>query len=160
MNISSGGHVRGPSASAAAPTYSFTQDGSSGMYRPGGVSNTIRFATAANDRVQINNTGTTFMHGLLFARTTIGNVNYVIQANDYIIAYTSLTAPRIATLPTAVGVTGQAYVIKDEAGAAATHAITVATTSGQLIDGVTTKSINTNYGSLIVYSTGSAWVSI
>lgn len=159
LNFSAGGLVRGPSASASAPTYSFTQDGSSGMYRPGGVANTIRFATAANDRVQINNTTTTFMHGMQYKRTAV-TINYTVQVDDYLIAYTALAAPRTVTLPTAALVTGQTYIIKDEAGAASTNNVTVTTTGGQTIDGGANKAITANYGSLTVYSNGINWLSI
>lgn len=73
---------------------------------------------------------------------------------------TSITAPRTITLPTAIGAPGKLYIIKDESGVAATNNITVATTSGQTIDNAASKSLNTNYGFLRVYSNGANWFSI
>lgn len=57
--ITAGGLFRGPIANASAPTYSFQSDGGTGMYRPSGFANTLRFTTAATDRVQINTTAIT-----------------------------------------------------------------------------------------------------
>lgn len=91
-------------------------------------------------------------------RTTVADTNYNILTTDFIIEYTSLSTGRTATLPTAVGVTGQEYIIKDGAGLSGTDNITVATTSAQTIDGASTKVINTNYGVLRVYSNGTNWL--
>lgn len=156
FNMTSGGLLRGPAASASAPTFSYALDGSTGMYRPSGVASTVRIATAANDRFQINNTSTTFMHGMIFKRTAL-TVNYSILADDYMLAYTALAAPRTATLPTAASVTGQVYIIKDESGNATTNNLTIATTSSQTIDATSTYVINVNYGWVAVYSNGSNW---
>lgn len=90
-------------------------------------------------------------------RTTVADAAYAILATDYIVAYTSLTAARTATLPTAVGATGRSYILKDETGGAATNNITLATTSSQTIDGASTKVISANYGVLRVYSSGAQW---
>lgn len=98
-------------------------------------------------------------NNFLFARKTVADAAYPILTTDYLIAYTSLTSGRTATLPTAVGATRQVYVIKDESGGAATNNITIACTGGQTIDGSATKTINSNYGSLSVYSNGAVWFS-
>ena len=92
-------------------------------------------------------------------RTTVADAAYNILATDYIVAYTSLTAGRIATLPTAVGCAGQHYIIKDESGSAGTYNITMGSTSSQTIDGAAASStkISTNYGVLRLYSNGSNW---
>ena len=50
--------------------------------------------------------------------------------------------------------TGQIQIVKDEAGAAGSHTITITPASGT-IDGAASKTITTNYGSLKVYSNGS-----
>lgn len=99
-----------------------------------------------------------FSGGLLQNRTTIADTTYTITQNDYIIEYTSLTTGRTVTLPTAVGITGQEYIIKDGTGGAATNNITIATTSAQTIDGSSTKVINSNYGVVRLYSNGANWL--
>lgn len=96
--------------------------------------------------------------GMAYNRTAVADAAYSILTTDYIVALTSITAARIFTLPTAVGVTGQAYVIKDESGSVSgTNTLTIATTSSQTIDGATTAVITVPYTSLTVYSNGSNW---
>ena len=160
--MTSGGLFRGPFASAAAPTFSFVSEGGTGMYRPSGTANTLRFSVAANDALQLNTNGATFYKGIILHRTAVGNVDYAILSSDCIIAYTSLTAPHTATLPdaTATDVVNKYYIIKDESGTAASHNITIATTSAQTIDGASTKVINTNYGYFVLYSDGANWQTV
>lgn len=98
-----------------------------------------------------------FNGGLLVNRTAIADTSYTVLKQDYIIAYTSLTTGRTVTLPTAVSVTGQTYIVKDEVGAAAANNLTIATTSSQTIDGASTKVINLNYGVIVLYSNGTNW---
>ncbi len=60
------------------------------------------------------------------------------------------------TLPTAVGIEGRVYIIK----LLTTGAASVATTSGQNIDGATTYSLTAQYKYVKVQSTGGAWLII
>jgi hypothetical protein len=94
-----------------------------------------------------DNTQTTVAYS---AKTT----TYSITSTDYTIDCTSGTFT--VTLPTAVGITGRQYVIKNSG----TGVITVATTSSQTIDGVTTQAISIQYDYLKVQSDGSNWVVI
>ena len=66
--------------------------------------------------------------GKIVHRTAVSN-NYSITATDYLLGVTSTAAAYTLTLPTATGVAGQAYIIKDESGGAATNNITLTTTS-------------------------------
>lgn len=94
------------------------------------------------------------------SRTTVQDAAYTAAAftTDQLLAYTTLTAARTVTLPDGTTLPpGTTRMIKDEAGTAGTNNITVATTSGQLIDGAATRVINTNYGLLRVYWSGTAW---
>ena len=77
--------------------------------------------------------------------------NYTITATDYTVNCTS--GSFTVTLPTAVGVSGQIYNIKNSG----VGLITVATTSGQTIDGTTPPSLAT-LTSLTVQSTGANWI--
>ncbi len=95
--------------------------------------------------------------GERWTRTAVNDANYTILATDQVIGYTALTAARTATLPTSVGAKGKVHILKDEAGAAGAHTITLATTGGQTIDGAANKTITTNYGILRVYSDGANW---
>lgn len=93
-------------------------------------------------------------YGQRSGRTTVANTAYTIVVKDYLIAFTSLTATRAVTLPSAATVPNQHFVIKDEAGTAGTNAITIVGT----IDGANNPTvINTNYGKYRFYSNGTAF---
>ena len=79
------------------------------------------------------------------------NANYNVGINDYLIDVTGNTIS--VTLPTAVGINGKNYVIKNRG----TGVVTVATTSSQTIDGANSKSLNNN-DSIEVISDGSNWI--
>jgi hypothetical protein len=88
--------------------------------------------------------------GIIFPLTGI-TVTYLVKEEDYLIDVTGNTVT--VTLPTAVGVNGQNYIIKNRG----TGVVTVATTSSQTIDGANTKSLNNN-DSIEVISDGSNWI--
>jgi hypothetical protein len=113
--------------------------------------------TATTDTSSFTAVGMANTASQTFNRTAVADVAYAILTTDCIVAYTSLTAPRTATLPTSVGVKGKIYIVKDEAGLAGTQNITIATTSAQTIDGAATKVINTNFGVFRLYSNGTNW---
>jgi hypothetical protein len=96
-----------------------------------------------------------------FKRTTVADIGYTALVTDQLIAYTSLTGTRTVSLPAAAGfataATNQWFVIKDEAGTAGTNNIVIDPNAAELIDGAATKSITTNYGSLSIYTNGTAW---
>jgi len=96
----------------------------------------------------------TFEYNGLIANTTlvantIGNVG-----NCHSLVENTAGANTI-TLPTAVGITGYQFVIKNTANAT----VTLATTSSQTIDGAATQSL-TQYQSLTVVSNGANWIII
>lgn len=76
---------------------------------------------------------------------------YSILTTDYTIECTSGTFT--VTLPTAIGVTGQLYNIKNSG----TGSITLATTSSQTIDGATIATL-LSLNSITVQSNGSNWI--
>ena len=76
---------------------------------------------------------------------------YTIGDEDYFVDCTSGTFT--ITLPTAVGVSGKIYIVKNSGSGT----ITVATTSSQTIDGSSTKTLS-QYQSVQVQSNGSNWV--
>ena len=88
--------------------------------------------------------------GITFPLTGI-SVTYLVKEEDYLIDVTGNTVT--VTLPTAVGVNGKNYVIKNRG----TGVVTVATTSSQTIDGANTKSLNNN-DSIEVISDGNNWI--
>jgi hypothetical protein len=88
--------------------------------------------------------------GITFPATGI-NATYTVGVNDYLIDITGNTIT--VTLPTAVGVNGKNYVIKNRG----TGVVTVETTSSQTIDGANSKSLNNN-DSIEIVSDGSNWI--
>jgi hypothetical protein len=76
---------------------------------------------------------------------------YTIVGTDSVIDCTSGTFT--VTLPTAVGITGKQFTIKNSGSGI----ITVATTSSQTIDGGTTAVMNVQYLSITVVSDGANW---
>jgi hypothetical protein len=80
--------------------------------------------------------------------------NYAIKTSDYLINITSGIVT--ATLPTAVGCTGKHYIIKNTGASV----VTVATTSSQTIDGVTTATLGVVNKYIHVVSTGTNWIVI
>ena len=79
------------------------------------------------------------------------STTYTIGDEDYFIDCTSGTFT--VTLPTAVGVSGKIYIVKNSGSGT----ITVGTTSSQTIDGSSTKTL-LQYQSVQVQSNGSNWV--
>ena len=107
--------------------------------------------TALSLRATINangiNTTLGFQTGYS-AKTAI----YTIQNSDYTIECTANTFT--VTLPTAVGIAGKVFVIKNTG----LGVITVATTSAQTIDGQTTKVLATQFSGTTVQSNGSNYI--
>ena len=64
--------------------------------------------------------------------------SYTVGANDYLIDVTGNTIT--VTLPTAIGINGKNYVIKNSGNGV----VTVATTSEQTIDSLSSKSLKNN----------------
>ena len=95
--------------------------------------------------------------GSIIGKTrTVSTATDTISAmSDYFlcVAYTSAGAVT-ETLP--AGVAGQTFLIKDCGGGAATHSITIAPASGT-IDGGSSYSLATNYGSVAVTYVNSQW---
>lgn len=88
---------------------------------------------------------------LLGTSTSQKTAAYGITASDFFVELTANTAT--FTLPTAVGVAGKQYIVKNSG----TGVLTLATSSSQTIDGMATKNINTQYMGYRVISDGANW---
>jgi len=98
-----------------------------------------------------------FSYPVEFGSVVFGYVaktaNYTVGVDDYTIDCTSGTFT--VTLPTAVGIEGKVYNIKNSG----TGLITIATTSSQTIDGYSSLDITlSRYDSLLVQSNGANWI--
>lgn len=85
---------------------------------------------------------------------------YTIKTVDYIIEVTG-GLPLTLTLPkAAVAGKGRVFIIKDAAGGATANNITIDGDGSETIDGAATKVIAANYGTVWLYSSGTAWFTI
>ncbi|MHB8483659.1 MAG: hypothetical protein ACYDBV_13175 [Nitrospiria bacterium] len=93
--------------------------------------------------------------GVISGRTAVADVAYTVLQYDYIIAYTSLTATRIVTLPAPSATnSGQVFIIKDESGSAAAGVKITVTPASGTIDGAANVSIAAAYGVVRCYNNG------
>lgn len=103
--------------------------------------------------------------GQKFSRTEVRGALYSIGASEFLIGIAQLggdlaSAPSVGLpLPSLVG-TGKTFIVKDEAGGCATTTITVRSAGEKTIDGASTSTITTNYGSKQFYSDGANWYTI
>lgn len=93
----------------------------------------------SNDAVQIKSPGA-------YPYTTVPQDNVILVD----------TSAARTIVPLASPVTGQKHVIKDSVGTASSFNITI-TPSGKNIDGVASKLITTNYGSMTIIYNGTEW---
>jgi hypothetical protein len=101
----------------------------------------------ANEFVARN--GIISLGGIKFPYTGVSST-YTINTDNYFVDCTSGTFT--VTLPTAVGIAGQTFIIKNSGSGT----ITIETTGGQTIDGTTTRTLSQN-GSITVQSGGANW---
>jgi hypothetical protein len=106
----------------------------------------------------VNDTEAQLLRGQRIRRTVVSSSLYTSSASDFIIGVTNLgVAPTIGLpLPSLAG-NGKSYIIKDEAGGAATTTITIRSDGEKTIDGATSTTLTTNYQSKRFYSDGSQW---
>lgn len=129
-----------------------------------GVATWLTTPTSANllTAVSSSNTGTgalvfsnsPSLISPVYSRTAVADTNANILSTTDLMAWTSITAARVATLPAASTVAGHRFIIKDESGnASGTLTITI---SGS-IDGAANKVISSSYGVVRIYCNGLAY---
>jgi len=94
-------------------------------------------------------------------RVAVADAAYTISTSgNRIIGYTSLTAGRTVTLPSAAGMAGQRITIQDESGnASASKPITIQRAGSDLVSGVVSVAIASPYGAVTLISNGGAkWI--
>jgi len=124
------------------------------------VANSINFvgayvtaSTSGNDVTVTVNASAGGGGDVSYGRTNVAG-NYTATTNDKILGVNA-TGPLQITLPAASGFSaGQYFTIKDEAGNANTHNITVSASSGDRIDGAGTIILESPYAAVNIYSNG------
>ncbi len=114
------------------------------------------------DRFIANDTETITKIGQVFKRTPFSTLVsgsiYSVSSTDFLVAITSLSyAPTIGLPRPKLAGEGKTFIIKDEAGGAATTTITVRSAGEETIDGSATSTITTNYDSKSYYTDGANW---
>lgn len=127
----------------------------------GGTMNVGRHKITGFTGVPINISAGGAQFGDIRRNAQAGNYTIIAADPDYI-GITSTAAARTITLPTAnLLAPGRTFTVKDESGAAATNNITVQRAGTDTIEGANTKVINTNYGSVRLYTDGvSKWFAV
>jgi hypothetical protein len=83
--------------------------------------------------------------------------NHTIATDNVIIPVNTSSSAVTITLYAVSGNGGRVICVKDVGGAAYTNNITIDANSSETIDGATTQTIASNYGSLSMFCDGSAW---
>lgn len=117
---------------------------------------------SVKDQVIIDDYEMRFLGGLRFNRkafdTRVEGSVYSVTRKDYYIGITHLSyAPTVGLPSPKLAGVGKTYLIKDEAGGAATTTITVRSDGDALIDGGTTATMTGNYDSRMFYTNGEQW---
>ena len=95
--------------------------------------------------------------GLAHKRTGVTN-DYSVVLTDYYLGVDTTGNTVELTLPAAsTTIEGQTYVVKDEGGNAGTNIITIVRSAANTIDGEVSVTIESPYGSVLLYSNGSNW---
>lgn len=146
-------------------TPAFTGLGGTITNNPGGASGQIQWNnngnfdgfTASGDATIDASTGVVTVLKMS-GGTTLNYVaktgTYTAGATDYVINCTANTFT--VSLPTAVGITGRVYVIKNSG----TGVITVDPNGAQTIDGLSAYTLAVQYESITVMSNGANWIVI
>ena len=91
------------------------------------------------------------------ARTQIADANYSVQPSDRLVAFTSLTAPRVVTLPAASAYPiGFQLAIADESGAcSATSFVTITAAGSDSVNGLPSVALTAPFAYVEIESNGS-----
>ena len=101
------------------------------------------------------NTRLTVGAGIVYNRTAIATI-HTASVSEYILGVTAV--PTEIEVDATLFAEGQVLVIKDESGATSvTNTILLSGAAAQTIDGATTVTIESPYGSVLLYSNGSNW---
>ena len=94
------------------------------------------------------------------AKRRASSGNATLTNTDYYLGITSTASARTVNLPALANTSvGKTYIIQDESGGAQTNNIIIDPAGSELIDGIGSRMIVTNYGGATVMNIGSGWIS-
>ena len=152
FSVGANGQLQWGAGSQAALDTALNRAGPGALSTPGSLRVGSPSAGSAGATLQVNG-------GVGLARTAVAS-DYTLASTDLYVAVTDASAPRTLTLPSAQGLAGQVFMIKDESGAAAAHPITLRAQTNQTINGTTAYALNANYGVVRLMSNGSNWITM
>ena len=116
------------------------------------------YDTAARGAIQLDTNGSAGLTTILgaFSLPEVStSSNTTLNGGHFSIFEDTTAGNKTVTLPTAVGISGRIYAIKNTG--TGTNTLTIATTGGQTIDGAAGASTSTPQACLIVQSDGANW---
>jgi hypothetical protein len=153
--LTSNGVGADPTFQAAGSNLTITGDSGGALSPTAGNWNILGGANGPNI-VTTGAASTLTIRGDILTYVQPGAYPYTVLSTDYYIAVDSSVA-RTINLPNAP-TSHKSYVIKDRVGSAGTNNITVTTPGGAVtIDGATTFTINSNFGSINVIFNGTSY---
>lgn len=112
------------------------------------------FGATTHDTVE-----TTALTFETFPRKALITANTIVSDAGRIYPVDTSGGVVTVTLGSTMVAEGAHVIINDEGGAAATNAVTIDTEGSETIDGATSQSIGSDYGTLTLYSDGANWFS-
>ncbi|MFM7167293.1 MAG: hypothetical protein ACKO3T_18790 [Planctomycetaceae bacterium] len=117
------------------------------VVKPNGSGNVGLDTTSPNTLLQVA--------GPIATAITTKTSNYSVSSTDSVVLCDATGGALTVTLPSAAGISGRQYSVKRTSGG--TNAVTIATQSGETIDGAATRSLAAQYQSATVVSDGANW---
>lgn len=147
--------VRGPDGSAGTVSHGFTNATGTGLFLR--AANALGISTAGSEVAFFEDTGVlNLLNAVNFKTRTVTGATQTLDTTDTIV-YCNRSGAVAITLPD--NVAGRFLVVKDISGNASTNNVTITPASGT-IDGASNTTINTDYGSFILFGDGTNWRAI
>lgn len=120
----------------------------------------LYFTNTSGVPVQITSGGnivSTPGNAQIFSTQAVSSDLVIGPADTFVYLIVNTSASRNITLPSAASVSaGRIYIVKDSSGLSNTNNITITASGADTVDGQSTQTLNTNYGSLTLVTDGSS----
>lgn len=115
------------------------------------------FGATSHESIDTNSVTTTSLTFETFPRKALITAGTLASDAGWIYPVDTSGGAVTVTLASAMVAEGAHVIVNDEGGAAGTNAITIDTEGSETIDGATSQSVGSNYGTLTFYSDGANW---
>lgn len=117
------------------------------------------FGSTTHDSIDTASVNTTSLTFETFPRKTLITANTLVSDAGRVYPVDSSGGALTVTLASAMVAEGAHATINDEGGSAALNGVTIATEGSETIDGATSTTLGSDYGTVRVYSDGANWFS-